>query len=515
MATKKDLVDAQSFSRRRLTTAFVSGAPGGREVEPHRPLRAVAGGLALTVVLVLGSMAFGWLRSSLPDDWKNDRLIIAEDSGARYVSIKEVLHPVVNTTSARLLIPSAQFKVLAVPDDELASIKRGPTLGILGAPDSLTPAASLVNSGWVSCLEEGELVSTAIGRQRTVTPAADGAVVVRNGKRTFVIANGRRYPVATRDVSSVTVALRLDGRPAIDAPSSWLNLFPEGPALGPLTIDDLGKSAPGPARRRDGRLGPRPRGRRRGPPLPRPAQRRPRAAAEVATEMYRLGSGASGREVPVQAAQIRQLEVRPQSFAPTEWPDEIPTADPRHPVRDPDHRRQRPARGRPSGRAPRPSPTPSVAARSSTPATAPSSGRCPGRCSTGARCSPSTRPPPPTRSRPPTTSSSPASATGPPTSRPCRRRGPRSSGPAPSSAPRPPGPWSPAGHEPARPRERRPSRRRGRPRRRGPRGAGGPRRPRARACAASGRRWPPHASSPRRRSARRASPGTCPPPRPR
>ena len=35
MATKKDLVEAQSFSRRRLTTAFVSGAPGGREVEPE------------------------------------------------------------------------------------------------------------------------------------------------------------------------------------------------------------------------------------------------------------------------------------------------------------------------------------------------------------------------------------------------------------------------------------------------------------------------------------------------
>ncbi|WP_377643591.1 type VII secretion protein EccB [Oryzobacter terrae] len=328
MATKKDLVDAQSFSRRRLTTAFVSGAPGGREVEPHRPLRAVAGGLALTAVLVLGSMAFGWLRSSLPDGWENNRLIIAEDSGARYVSIKEVLHPVVNTTSARLLIPSAEFKVLAVPDEELSSIDRGPTLGILGAPDSLTPAASLVNSGWVSCLEEGELVSTAIGRRRAVTPSADGAVVVRNGERTFVVADGRRYPVAARDVSSVTVALRLDGRPAIVAPSSWLNLFPEGPALGPLTIDDLGRSAPGlPAGATVGSvlaLEGDAEGRRylvlpSGDLEPLP---------ELATEMYRLGSGASGREVPVQAAQIRQLEVRPQQFAPTEWPSEIPTAIP-------------------------------------------------------------------------------------------------------------------------------------------------------------------------------------------
>ncbi|QIM21280.1 hypothetical protein G7075_09275 [Phycicoccus sp. HDW14] len=226
MATKKDLVEAQSFSKRRLTTAFVSGAPGGREVEPDRPLRAVVGGLALTVVLVLGSLAFGWLRSSLPDDWKNDRLVIAEDSGARYVSVKGVLHPVVNTTSARLLIQADRFKVLAVPDEELADIKRGPTLGILGAPDSLTPRDRLVNSGWISCLGAGQQVSTVIGANAAARAAESAAVLVRSGDKVFVVGNGMRYPVAPRDLSAVSVALRLDGRPALAAPAAWLNLFP-------------------------------------------------------------------------------------------------------------------------------------------------------------------------------------------------------------------------------------------------------------------------------------------------
>lgn len=323
MATKKDLVEAQSFSRRRLTTAFVSGAPGGREVEPHRPLRAVAGGFALTAVLVLGSMAFGWLRSSLPGDWENNRLIIAEDSGARYVSVKGTLHPVVNTTSARLLIPADDFRVLAVPDDELAAIERGPTLGILGAPDSLTPPDRLVNSGWVSCLGSGEVVSTAVGPDRRATPVDGGAVVVRSGEGTFVVAQGMRYPVAERDISAVTVSLRLDGRPAVAAPAAWLNLFPEGPALAPLTIDGLGTGRPG-----------LPAGATVGSVLSLDGGRRyvvlPDGALEplpdVANEMYRLGSGASGREIPVQAAQIAQLEVRPQRFAPADWPDALPTA---------------------------------------------------------------------------------------------------------------------------------------------------------------------------------------------
>ncbi|GIL35736.1 type VII secretion protein EccB [Phycicoccus sp. DTK01] len=324
MATKKDLVEAQSFSRRRLTTAFVSGAPGGREVEPDRPLRAVVGGLALTVVLVLGSMAFGYLRSSLPDDWGNDRLVIAEDSGARYVSIDEVLHPVVNTVSARLLIPSNQFKVLAVPDEELADKERGATLGILGAPDSLAPADRLVNTGWLSCLGAGQQVSSAIGPKRRAEPADGAAVLVRTDEAVFVVADGMRYPVRGRDLSAVSVALRLDGRPPVAAPAAWLNLFPEGPALGPLTVDDLGKPLPG-----------LPPGASVGSVLELQDDGRhylvtPDGTLEplpdVALAMYRLGSGASADVLPVEGAQIARLQVVPQRTAPTAWPEKLPTA---------------------------------------------------------------------------------------------------------------------------------------------------------------------------------------------
>lgn len=323
MATKKDLVEAQSFSKRRLTTAFVSGAPGGREVEPDRPLRAVVGGLALTVVLVLGSMAFGWLRSSLPSDWENDRLVIAEDSGARYVSVKGTLHPVVNTTSARLLIPADRFKVLAVPDEELAEIDRGPTLGILGAPDSLTPRDRIVNTGWISCLGAGQQVSTAIGVNSSARPAESAAVLVRSGEKVFVVGNGMRYPVAPRDLSAVSVALRLDGRPALAAPAAWLNLFPEGSALAPLSVGDLGKPLPG-----------LPAGATVGSVLRLETDGRhylvtPRGTLEplpdVALAMYRLGSGASTQDVPVQAAQIARLQVEQPRTAPGDWPDALPT----------------------------------------------------------------------------------------------------------------------------------------------------------------------------------------------
>jgi type VII secretion protein EccB len=327
VATKKDLVEAQSFSKRRLTTAFVSGAPGGREVEPHRPMKAVIGGIALTVVLVLGSLAFGWLKGSLPNNWGNNKLVIAKNSGARYVSIKDTLHPILNTTSARLLIPANSFEVITVADDKLATKKRGATIGILGAPDSLTPGKSLTNTGWVSCLGSGGGVATAVGPSVRSTPTAAGATVVMTGRQPFVIAGGMRYPVPANQLDDITLALGLDGSPPRQAPAVWTNLFALGPDLTKLTLPGFGKSAPGlppgatigsvlavassgqEARRylvnSSGEL----------EPLP-----------DFAHALYGLGSGSTAKEdLLVTPAQVTQLKVVPQQFAPKEWPTQIPT----------------------------------------------------------------------------------------------------------------------------------------------------------------------------------------------
>jgi hypothetical protein len=86
VATKKDLVEAYSFSRRRLVTAFVSGAPGGREVEPSRPGRAIVGGLALAVLLIAGAAIAGVFSSSVDPGWADQpALIISKEQGAAYV----------------------------------------------------------------------------------------------------------------------------------------------------------------------------------------------------------------------------------------------------------------------------------------------------------------------------------------------------------------------------------------------------------------------------------------------
>ena len=89
MATKKDLVEAHAFSRRRLVTAFVSGAPGGREVEPVRPGRVLIGGVALSVLLLAGAAIAGFLLGRPPAQWlETGSFIISKDTGEQYVVMR-------------------------------------------------------------------------------------------------------------------------------------------------------------------------------------------------------------------------------------------------------------------------------------------------------------------------------------------------------------------------------------------------------------------------------------------
>ena len=48
MANKKDLAEAQSYSRRRLVTAFSSGIPDGVELTPKKNQTPVIVGVVLT-----------------------------------------------------------------------------------------------------------------------------------------------------------------------------------------------------------------------------------------------------------------------------------------------------------------------------------------------------------------------------------------------------------------------------------------------------------------------------------
>jgi len=67
VVTRRDLAQAQSFERRRVVAAFVSGAPDGQEVEPSRSGRLLVGGVLIAVLVLLGSAAAGPVEEALDE----------------------------------------------------------------------------------------------------------------------------------------------------------------------------------------------------------------------------------------------------------------------------------------------------------------------------------------------------------------------------------------------------------------------------------------------------------------
>jgi type VII secretion-associated serine protease mycosin/type VII secretion protein EccB len=319
MATKKDLIEAQGFSRRRLLTAFTSGAPGGTELEPAKPLRAVVAGVALAAIVVLAGVFYGLVRPGLPSGWENNALILVSDTGARYVSQDGTLHPVLNTASARLLMPAGEYRVITTDRDAIAGIPVAGTVGILGAPDDLPAPDDLAADGWTACaVDDGTALS--IGGLPLAAAAAGGAVVVRGDDR-FVVAGGVRYAVDAAAAAPVLRAAGLDATTETEVDGRWLNLFAPGAELAPLVVPGAGDTIAG---------SPYPAG-TAVHPEGSPEEERYLITADgelarltpLAYQLYLLGSGAElGAAIDVAPAELAGLPTATERAGGADWPTE-------------------------------------------------------------------------------------------------------------------------------------------------------------------------------------------------
>lgn len=275
MATKKDLVEAYSFSRRRLVTAFVSGAPGGREVEPARPGRAVIGGIAIAVLLLAGAAMLKILGSPVDLDENTPQLLSEKESGADYVLISTMgddnllLRPVVNITSAMLLL-GEDFKPLVVPREKLTELDSGGQIGILQAPATPPPVSGLIGTGWTACtgVVGGEPVGIKVdvAEEPAAVPTPGVSFVVRSvaddedqgalyliaeSARGALDGKPRAYAYEVPDRADAVLGGTASSSPAgaTRVPAAWLTTFPQGGALGlgtfGLSASDVGLPFPG------------------------------------------------------------------------------------------------------------------------------------------------------------------------------------------------------------------------------------------------------------------------------
>lgn len=263
MATKRDLVEAHQFSRRRLVTAFVSGAPGGREVEPARPGRTIVGGLALSVLLVAGAAIAGVLVGRDPEGWNKPGLLISEDKGGLYVIIDESerpeLHSIINITSAQLILgPDLEPTILS--EDTIAEQRLGGDLGILGAPQTVPDTGRLIDTGWSACTSAEGGLAVNLATDPGVESLEGASFTVKVDGRTYVVANGREetgeplraYSYAVPDGFSLDPIASVLGvditQEAVLVPEKWLRLFPAGGALEFESFGLKGYGEPAPQR---------------------------------------------------------------------------------------------------------------------------------------------------------------------------------------------------------------------------------------------------------------------------
>lgn len=275
MATKKDLVEAHAFARRRLVTAFLSGAPGGREVEPTRPGRTVVGGVALAVLMVAGAAILSVLSPRTPGDWNEPGLVISKETGERYVITEQGappdLRPVINVTSAQLIL-GIDIEPKIVSHDDLDDVTPGTDIGILGAPQELPMTGDFVDTGWTACTGPGMGLKVHIQSTPLVQDLPEGGFLVRSGDDYWVIARGvpeddalaaprgYRYLLSGvgADQDNLLAGLGLPHRQsALEVPREWLELFPEGGTLGmeSFPLEGRGEPVSGPGLPQGARVG--------------------------------------------------------------------------------------------------------------------------------------------------------------------------------------------------------------------------------------------------------------------
>lgn len=273
MASRREVVEAQAYNRRRLVTAFVSGAPGGREVEPARPLRSLVAGLVVAALLLAGAAVLGLVKPRAPEGWLDrGTLVASKQRGTLYLvaSGREgegvELRPFANATSAQLLL-GADAEPVRVDQSAIDDEPVGATIGIPGAPTTIPAPSRLVQTGWSACptTDAGDdAIATTLGEgaaRPDSAAASDAAVVVRGEGVLWLVtstgtadeAQARRFRLrGGGDTLLREVGLTARTSDAVSVSADWLALIPRG--SDPLTPAALDAGTPAPVTYAD-RLG--------------------------------------------------------------------------------------------------------------------------------------------------------------------------------------------------------------------------------------------------------------------
>lgn len=226
-------------------------------VDPLRTQsRAVLMGVVLLVTGLAGCFVFSLIR---PNGTVGTNAVLADRStAALYVRVGDQLHPVLNLTSARLIV-GKPVNPTTVKSSELDRFPRGNLVGIPGAPERMVQNTAR-DADWTVCDGIGgtahAIHSTGVtviagrpdsGGARAAKLDAKQAVLVDSGNNTWLLWDGRRSQINLAD-HAVTNALGLGlNNTEVPAPRpvalGLFNAIPEAPSLTAPAIPNAGAPA--------------------------------------------------------------------------------------------------------------------------------------------------------------------------------------------------------------------------------------------------------------------------------
>ncbi|WHT15886.1 type VII secretion protein EccB [Crossiella sp. CA-258035] len=251
--TQKDQVQAYQFLRRRLVSALVAGDANHPVSPSRRLLLGTVLGIAVALLVTAVFGIIGVLSPARAAEWKQGgQVIVEKETGARFVLGEgDLLHPVLNFASARLLAGGNGDRTVTVPAKTLADLPRGATVGIAGAPDSLPETGRLLGGPWTTCsrgsadlpanVEPGSSVSVGRAPGGRELRAGEGLLVrLASGER-FLLTGGHRFKLADE---RAVVALGYEPVRALPVARNWLNTVPVGRDLAVVPLRQAGSPGP-------------------------------------------------------------------------------------------------------------------------------------------------------------------------------------------------------------------------------------------------------------------------------
>jgi type VII secretion protein EccB len=271
MPSRQDQLHSYQFSVQRVVSALVM-----RETDPAQfPFRrvTVAGfaSLMIGVVLIAGFGVYALFTGGASDSWKQKSNAVLQEkgTGAHYVLKDGVLHPTLNLASALLYAGGSERQVIEVSAKSLATVPRGPIVGIPDAPDSVPTADRLINSTWTVCslpvpdaaqdeagqrslLAVGNLLGVAAGGT-ALTDETGLAVSVPGDDGAWLIWHQRRFLIKNVDGDALlALGINLDPKQLPEVDRAFLNAFEQGdPIQAPSVTGTTGE----PSGVRDYRVG--------------------------------------------------------------------------------------------------------------------------------------------------------------------------------------------------------------------------------------------------------------------